>query len=180
MIIELVQQHKANTTSLEQWVDNVYVDVHEDFTLLRRLYRFARSLFKGVDVFAVYEALSVYAHFDSEHEDTRVATAAKALIAQLEKMRGYPDFVSAVNRGELAGFLADNLLYVLTPSVKPNTPRYQMTTFAKGVGPISDALRDAPEDFISAHFGLPSSARFVSQQQLLAIEQAFYPVQQAG
>ena len=180
MIIELVEQYQSETNSLEKWVDAVYLAVHEDLTLLRRLYRFARSLFKGVDTFAVYEALSVYAHFDCDHQDTQVATAAKALINQLEKMRGFPDFIAAVKRGELAGFIAGDLLYVTTTSVKPDMPRYQMTTFARGRGPISDALRNAPEDFTSAHFGLPSTARFISQAELFAIEREFYPVKQAG
>ena len=180
MIIEIVKRYQSETESLEKWVDSVYVAVHEDFTLLRRLYRFARSIFSGVDTFAVYEALSVYAHFDSDHQDARVATAAKALINQLEKMRGFPDFIAAVKRGELAGFIAGDLLYVATPSVKPDTPRYQLTTFARGRGPISDALRNTPEDFVTANFALPNSARFLDQERLLAIEHEFYPAKRTG
>ncbi|GGZ83255.1 hypothetical protein [Paraglaciecola chathamensis] len=174
MLIELVQSHKANSKNLTSWVDAVYRDVKDDPESLRRLYRFARALFKE-NAFEVLETLSPYAHFDDQHPDTKIVKAAAALLAQVDKMRGYPEFIDAVNRGELAGFLAGDLLYVVTPSVKPGTPKYQMTTFSRGIGPIGDALRNKAEEFISADFGLPSCARYISQEQLLAIEQQFLP-----
>lgn len=174
MLQEIVLSHKANSTTITSWVDKVYRDIKDDPSNLRRLYRFARSLFR-VQTFEVFEALSTYAHFDDQHPDKRIVKAANALLEQFDKMRRYPEFIEAVNSGKLAGFIAGDLLYVVTPSVKPGSQRYQMTTFSKGYGPIGDALRNKPEDFISADFGLPNCARYLSREDLLMIESQFLP-----
>ena len=172
MLSHIVVQKKLETTSLNAWVESVYVSAYPNATYLRELYRHAPVLFKKSRS-VIFEELAQYATFDAQHCCKRVARAATDLLTELDKIRGYPAFIEAVKGGQLAGFITDDLLYVVTPSVKPNTPKYQMTTFARGRGPISDALRECPEDFVTAQFGLPRAARFIGQSDLLAIEKHY-------
>lgn len=172
MLANIITEKKNESSSLAAWVESVYMASNHDPHLLRQLYRHASVMFKQ-ERQAMLQELSCYATFDAYHCCEKVAKSAVAVLSELEKMRGYPEFIDAINAGQLAGFITDDLLYVVTPSVKPNTPRYQMTTFAKGVGPISDALRDSPEAFLTAQFGLPRSARFIDGSALLSIESRY-------
>lgn len=172
MLTHIIAQKQPETTSLSGWVESVYISAYTDPTMLRALYRHAPVLFKQPrDV--IFEELAQYATFDAHHCCKRVARAATDMLTELDKIRGYPAFIEAVKAGQLAGFITDQLLYVVTPSVKPDTPKYQMTTFARGKGPISDALRDIPEAFVTAQFGLPRCARFIGQSALLAVEKHY-------
>ncbi|MGY0314358.1 hypothetical protein ACV4QK_21030 (plasmid) [Alteromonas macleodii] len=172
MLANIIAEKKTDSTSLTAWVESVYLASNHDPNLLRQLYRHAAVMFKQ-ERQAMLEELSCFAAFDAYHCCEKVAKSAAAVLSELDKMRGYPDFIDAIKAGQLAGFITDDLLYVVTPSVKPNTPRYQMTTFAKGVGPIADALRETPEEFISLQFGLPRSARFVDEKAILAVERKY-------
>lgn len=157
----------------------MYESCNSDPSLLRRFYLLAKGLL--ISKFSeseAYSAINIFAGFDVEHEHKWVRRSANAFIKRYQHYLNHPTFINDLESVGIAGFKAGDLLYVASVCVKPNSLRYQVTVFGKGVGPLGDTQHNQPKEILlndCRGAGIPISAQYLSKKDLILIEQEFMP-----
>lgn len=123
-------------------------------------------------------ALNSFATFDIDSEEAFVRKGAQSFLRHFEKWQQHPVFIEELKTKGMAGFLTEDLLYVAHLCVKPDSKKYQVTTFGKNIGPLGDSQYDSEEKITDGSIsgaGIPNGARYVSCDELEKVSLAFYP-----
>lgn len=160
-------------------LDEVIVNIHsatDGIPLLRRrmyiLYPSVLSTKFGKE--KTLTLLNDYALFDMHDESTKISRAATSLHNRFEKMRNIPLFKAELEKNQMVGLVNQDLLYVAHLCVKPDSKKYQVTCFGKGIGPTGDTQHHSIDDIIESEFHL--GYKVVAIDELTRIEPSFLPV----
>ena len=125
----------------------------------------------------VEQGLLQFAYFDSENESSAVRAAAKSYLSDTTFCKSKAKFVSQVTVNGLSGFITNqDVLYVAHRCTKPDSKPWQVTVFAKGLGPISDSQFDSVEQIVTDGIvgaGIPSNAKYVPANELISMSSMY-------
>lgn len=182
MIVESFEHFVFENNVCDEAASQMYDFCNNDPKLLRRFYLSAfRLLTTKFGDSEVYNAIHLFAGFDIDHEHHWVQRSAKAFVQRYERFLCRPRFIEELQKYGIAGFDAGDLLYVATRCVKPDSLTYQVTVFAKGMGPLGDTQHQCARNILlndARGAGIPSSAKFLTKEQLMGIERHFMPTLQ--
>lgn len=123
---------------------------------------------------AALSALNSYALFDMFDDNKSVSRAASYLHHRFERFCKIPAFKGQLLKTGMIGVDTGDLLYVAHHCVKPNSKKYQVTCFAKGIGPISDTQYDDEDTVLNEAF--PIESTLLTATELTSVEQNYLPV----
>ncbi|MDF4421783.1 hypothetical protein P3447_09170 [Vibrio parahaemolyticus] len=122
------------------------------------------------------DAIHTFAQFDQDDKDSRLAQRAKRFIEKFDNWRGEPQFIKDLIEHEIAVYKTDTMLFVAHKCQKPDSKRYQVSRFVKGMGVSGDSTHNTPEEILSCCVvgaGIPNSAEYVPHNDIFALEQEF-------